>query len=81
MRLCTDRGGQILVLVPHQRKIDRAFIREIVEHIQRFLSLVSPLFVAEHQVDPVVEMLGHLLRLKCQAMDAYEVKSILGPRR
>lgn len=55
------RPAQTLVL--DVGEVYRPRVREVVEDVVRLLRRTAPLLVAEDEVDPVVQVLGHVVRL------------------
>ena len=44
-----------------------------LKDIASFNSLFASLFEAEHQINPVMQLAGHVIRLECFTMFVYEV--------
>ena len=54
-------------------EVDGAFVRQIVEDVQVLLRVLPVLLVPEDQIDPLVEMCGHVLRLERFAVEPHEL--------
>ena len=65
----SERLYLVLDRFPHDRvhvglQVDRALVREVVEHVDGAHRLRALLLVAEYQVDPLVQLAGNKLRLQ-----------------
>ena len=70
----SERGLELL-------EIDRAFVREVVEDVERLFCGGAALLAAEDEVDPLVQVCGDVLALERGAVLADEVLWRGGPRR
>lgn len=62
-------------------EVDGAFVRHVEKHVVRVLGAGPALLAAKDEVDPVVEVLAHVLALQCLSLQSDElVGGAVGPR-
>ena len=60
-------------------QINGALICKIIKHITIPDRFWTPLLVSKYQIDPLMDLTRHKLRLQCHAVDAHEIVRVLGP--
>lgn len=74
-----SENGSLLKDLLYQIELHCSFVRSIQEQVEALLCLLSPLFVTENQIDPMVQVGGCVLTLQSLSVCLEEVFRTFGP--